>query len=161
MVWKCQSIQPTSHYEYLSCLPHFAQIVLQWIEMFICTFISICLVYICHPLHFAFIICFVLPLFHIDHRVENCFVIQFTTGLPGWLSSKASACNEGDAGSIPESGRSSGWEQGHPLRYSCQENPMDRGDWWATVDRVAKSQTRWKWHSTHTCNSQLLYYFRA
>ena len=31
---------------------------------------------------------------------------------------------------------------GSPLQYSCLENPMDGGDWWATVHRVAKSQTR-------------------
>ena len=45
-----------------------------------------------------------------------------------------------DEGSVPGSGRSPGG--GHqPLQYSCLENPMDRGSWWATVQRVAKSQT--------------------
>ena len=39
----------------------------------------------------------------------------------------------------------------NPLQYSCLENPMDRGAWWATVHRVAQSQTRLKWFSTHTC----------
>ena len=46
-----------------------------------------------------------------------------------------------DTGSIPWSGRSPGRGHGHPLQYSCLENPMDRGAWWATVHRVAKSQT--------------------
>ena len=46
---------------------------------------------------------------------------------------KASACNMGDLGSIPGSGRSSGEGNGNPLQYSCLENPMDGGDWWATV----------------------------
>ena len=46
-----------------------------------------------------------------------------------------------DTGSIPGSGRSPGRGHGHPLQYSCLENPMDRGAWWATVYRVAKSQT--------------------
>ena len=46
-----------------------------------------------------------------------------------------------DTGSIPGSGRSPGRGHGHPLQYSCLENPMDRGAWWATVHRVAKSQT--------------------
>ena len=41
--------------------------------------------------------------------------------------------NAGDIGSIPGPGRSSGGEYGDPLQYSCQENPMDRGIWWATV----------------------------
>ena len=39
---------------------------------------------------------------------------------------------------------------GNPLQYSCLENPMDREAWWATVHRVAKSQTRLKRLSTHT-----------
>jgi len=44
-------------------------------------------------------------------------------------------------GSIPESGRSPGGGNGNPLQYSCLENSMDRGAWWATVHGVAKSQT--------------------
>ena len=46
---------------------------------------------------------------------------------------KASACNAGDLGWIPRLGRSSGEGNGNPLQYSCLENPMDRGTWWATV----------------------------
>ena len=46
-----------------------------------------------------------------------------------------------DIGSIPGSGRSSGGGHGNPLQYSCLENPMDRGALWATVHRVAQSQT--------------------
>ena len=53
---------------------------------------------------------------------------------------KASACNVGDLGSIPGSGSSPGEGNGNPLQYSCLENPMDRGAWWATVHGVAKSQ---------------------
>ena len=49
-----------------------------------------------------------------------------------------------DLGSIPDLGRSPGEENGYPLQYSCLENPMDRGTWWATVYRVAKS---WTWLS--------------
>ena len=41
-----------------------------------------------------------------------------------------------DAGSIPGSGRSLGGGNGNPLQYSCLENPMDRGTWWATVHVV-------------------------
>ena len=63
--------------------------------------------------------------------------------------SKESACNAGDPGSIPGSGRSPGEENGKPLQYSCLENPMDRGAWQATVHRVAKSRTRLKWLSTY------------
>ena len=63
------------------------------------------------------------------------------TWLLWWLSSKASACNVGDLGSIPGLGRSPGGEYGNPLQYSCLEDSMDRGVWWATVYGVAKSQT--------------------
>ena len=55
---------------------------------------------------------------------------------------KASAYNAGDPGSIPGSGRSPGEGNGNPLQYSCLENPMDGGAWWATVHRVSKSRTR-------------------
>ena len=54
------------------------------------------------------------------------------------------ACNTGDAGSLPESGRSPGEGHGHPLQYSCLENPMDRGVWQAAVHGVAKSWTQLK-----------------
>ena len=52
------------------------------------------------------------------------------------------AADTRDVGSIPGSGRSPGEEgHGNPLQYSYLENPMNRGVWWATVNRVAKSQT--------------------
>ena len=54
---------------------------------------------------------------------------------------KNSPANAGDMGSIPGSGRSSGKVNGYPLQYSCWCNPIDRGAWWATDLRVAKSQT--------------------
>ena len=60
---------------------------------------------------------------------------------PGGSEVKASACNVGDLGSIPGSGRSHGEGNGNPLQYSCLENPMDRGAWWAAVHRVAESDT--------------------
>ena len=58
---------------------------------------------------------------------------------------KESACNAGDAGDtvlIPGSEISPGEGNGNLLQYSCLENTMDRGAWWATVQRVVKSQTR-------------------
>ena len=63
-------------------------------------------------------------------------------GLPGGSDGKESACNVGDSGLIPGSGRSPGEGNGNPLQYSCLENPMDRGARRATVYGVAKSQTR-------------------
>ena len=55
-----------------------------------------------------------------------------------WLSGKESACDAGDEGSIPGSGRSPGEENGYPLQYSCLGNPMDRGAWQAIVHGVTK-----------------------
>ena len=53
-----------------------------------------------------------------------------------------SACNTGDPGSIPGSGRSPGERNGNPLQDSCLENPMDREAWWVTVHGVTKSRTQ-------------------
>ena len=59
-----------------------------------------------------------------------------------WLSGKKNLLtNAGDLGLIPGSGRSPGEENGNPLQYSYQDNPMDRGVWQATVHRVTKSWT--------------------
>ena len=59
----------------------------------------------------------------------------------GGSDSKASGYNAGDLGSIPGSGRSPEEGNGTPLQYSCLENPMDGGAWWAAVHGVAKSRT--------------------
>ena len=53
-------------------------------------------------------------------------------GFAGGSEVKASACNAGNLSSIPGSGRSPGEGNGNPLQYSCLENPVDGGDWWAT-----------------------------
>ena len=53
----------------------------------------------------------------------------------------ANSEDNGDTGLIPGSGRSSGGANGNPLQYSCLENRMDRGAWWATVHGVAESNT--------------------
>ena len=58
----------------------------------------------------------------------------------------ANAEDTGDAGSIPGSGRSPREGQGNPLQYSCLENPMDRGDWQATVLKVTKNRTQLSMH---------------
>ena len=62
-------------------------------------------------------------------------------GFPGGSDNKEPACNAGDPGSIPGSGRSPGEGNGYPLQYSCLENSMDREAWWATVYGVTKSWT--------------------
>ena len=66
----------------------------------------------------------------------------------GFLGSsvvKNPPANAGDAGDeswIPGSGRWPGGRNGNPIQYSCLENSMDRGAWWATIHGVAKSQTQ-------------------
>ena len=66
---------------------------------------------------------------------------MYLWGCPGSSDGKESACNVGDLGSIPGLGRSPGGGLGNPLQYSCPENPMNRGAWWATVHGSAKSRT--------------------
>ena len=55
-----------------------------------------------------------------------------------------------DTGLNPGYGRFPGGGHGNPLQFSCLENPMDGGAWWATVHGVTKSQTRLKRLNTHT-----------
>ena len=68
----------------------------------------------------------------------------------GGSDSKESACNAGDPGSIPGSGRSPGVGNGNPLQYSCLENSMDRGAWWATWSCRESDTTEW---ITYTLNN--------
>ena len=72
-------------------------------------------------------------------------------GFPGGSVVKNLPANAGDvrdASLIPRSGRFPGEGHGNPFQYSCLENPMNRGDLWATVHRVIKSQKRLKGLST-------------
>ena len=71
-------------------------------------------------------------------------------GFPCVSNGKVSACNAGDGGSIPGLVRSPGKGNGNPLQYSCLENSMDKGVWWATVHGVTKSQTWLTSSHTHT-----------
>ena len=71
------------------------------------------------------------------------------TGFPRSSVGKESACNSGDPSSIPGLGRSVGEGNGNPLKYSCLENPMDRGAWQATVHEVTRKDimyASWKSH---------------
>ena len=76
----------------------------------------------------------------------------YTVAFQGVLMVKnlpASAGDTGDVGSIPGSRRSPGEGHDNPLQYSCLENPMDRGAWWATVHGITKNQTRLNRLGTH------------
>ena len=57
--------------------------------------------------------------------------------------------NTRDMGSVPSLGRFPGVRNGNPLQYSCLENAMDRGAWWASVHRIAKSWTQLKGLNMH------------
>ena len=61
--------------------------------------------------------------------------------LPISTDGKESTCNAGDPGSTPGLGRCSGEGNGNSLQYSCLENTVDRGTWWAAVQGVTKSWT--------------------
>ena len=77
-------------------------------------------------------------------RVNKIYICS-----PGGSDSKEFAYDAGDPGSISQSGRSPGEGNDNPLQYSCQENPMDRGAWWAIVRGLTKSQTQLNQLSTH------------
>ena len=59
-------------------------------------------------------------------------------GFPGSSVGKETACSAGDPGSIPGSGRALEEGNGNPLQYSCLENPIDTGAWWASVYGVTR-----------------------
>ena len=79
----------------------------------------------------------------INSEIKNEFlqIKNKRNRLPRWLSGKESACNAGDADSVPGSRRSPGEGNGNPLQYFCLENLMDSEAWQATVHGVAKSLT--------------------
>ena len=67
--------------------------------------------------------------------------IKIQWGFPDGSDDKESSFNAGDLGLIPGLGGVPGEGNGYPLQYSCWENPMDQGAWWATSHGIAKSQT--------------------
>ena len=75
-------------------------------------------------------------LFFLTAQTDRTFIKQ----IDGGSEDKESACDVGDQCLIPGSGRSPGRGNGNPLQYSCLENSMDRGAWWAMVHGVAESQ---------------------
>ena len=71
--------------------------------------------------------------------VNSSFVYSLTPfGFPAGSAGKESACSAGDLGLIPRSGRFLEEGNDNPVQYSCLENSMDRGAWWATVRRVTE-----------------------
>ena len=75
------------------------------------------------------------------------YILNFPAGASG-EESTCQCRDVSNTGSTPESGRSPREGHGNPLQYSCLENPVDRGAWRATVQRITKSRTWLKWLST-------------
>ena len=69
-------------------------------------------------------------------------------GFPGGSGVKNQPADAGDRSLIPGWGRSTGEGNGNPFQFSCLENSVDRGAWWATVHGVTKSRTQ---VTMHTC----------
>ena len=83
--------------------------------------------------------------YHVGGRIYT-----YTWGFPAGAvveNPPVNAGDTGDVGSIPGMGRSPGGGSGDPLQYSCLENPLDRGAWWATFHGVAKSHTHTYTHT--------------
>ena len=101
-----------------------------------------------YMIHNPSIICLLLisqhPLLASLHTATTPAFLSSTTilGLSWYSDGKESACNAGDPGLIPGSGRFPGEGNGKQLHYSYLENSMDRGAWWAAVRGAARSRTR-------------------
>ena len=91
------------------------------------------------PARLSLLTCAFTEYTHTYHRVYTC--IHISRVFLGGSDSEESACNTGDTGSIPGSGRSHDEGNGYLLQYSCLENFMDRGAWWAAVHGVTQSRT--------------------
>ena len=74
--------------------------------------------------------------------IRSFLLSDYWQGFPGGSVGKESTCSTGELCSIPGLGRCPGEGNGSRLQCSCLENPMDRGAWWATVHRLAKSRTQ-------------------
>ena len=101
----------------------------------------------CVDYEIAFNLCINLERIHIFtvlrvFQFVNIVCISNCLGFPGGSEVKVPACNAGYLGLIPGSGGSPGEGNDNPLPYSCLENPMDGGAWWAIVHGITKSQTR-------------------
>ena len=79
----------------------------------------------------------------------GCSLVLKNVGFPGGSDTIETSCNAGDLGSIPGSGRSLGEGNDFPLQYSCLENSMDRGAWWATIHRLQRVRHNYA-TNTHT-----------
>ena len=87
-------------------------------------------------------------------------VFRSFLAFPGGTDDKESACHAGDPSSTPDSWRSPEDGNSYPFQYSCLENSMDRGAWWAIVHGLTKSWTRLSDEPFHTSLNHLNKHFR-
>ena len=85
--------------------------------------------------------CFLM--FWISYLPKFFFFFFNSHGILDGSDNKESACNLGNMGSIPGSGRSPGERKGYPLQYSCLENSIDRGDWWTNSMGLQRAGHNW------------------
>ena len=110
--------------------------------------IHICFFFSESPIYFPCFLLFIqllitnLRKLFINSIISINSINSLAQGFPTSLDGKASACNAGDLGLIPESGRSPGEGNGYPLQYSCLENLMHRRAWWVRIHGVTKSPTQ-------------------
>ena len=126
----------------------------------LCTYVHICNS-VCSLVH-MYLCLYVRAHVHDMYMSFLCVHIGVTCmcWLPWWLSGKESTCNAEDAGSIPGLGRSPAVGNVNPLQYSYLGNPMERGDWWATVHVLRKSWTRLKQLSSSSSNIYTYYMYK-
>ena len=93
------------------------------------------------PWQYFQLFCELMIVSSVKHMTER-LTHMHKMGFPDGSDDKEFACSAGDPGSIPGSGRSPGEGNGNPPLYSCLENSMGRGDWWAPIHGVTKSWTK-------------------
>ena len=118
----------------VSLLPHMLQLIIlnEYKQIHLKSFI------VGNPISFSFFPLSTEERFMLITPMKVSVHFCTTRDFPGGSDGKASAYNAGDPGSIPGSRRSPGEGDGNPLQYSCLENPMDRGAWWATVYGITR-----------------------
>ena len=93
------------------------------------------------------------------HCLSYDHYYRLNKDFPGSSEGKASACNVGDLGSTPGSGRSPGEWNGNPLQYFCLENPMDRGAWTEEPgQRSLVGYSPWGCKESNTTDEQLHFF---
>ena len=98
-----------------------------------------------------------------EKKAELYYLI-IQMGFPGGSDGKESACNAGDTDLIPGLGESPREGNDYPLQYSCLENPMDQGAWWATTSKCPKlyqKSNKTVGKSTYNAYESIIFLYRV